>query len=146
MNFKCGKLVNYSKLEGENMPRHATKTSFKSGANHVFWGGGCYNYWHREARKMINCPKGMIVHHINGDFTDNNKSNLKVMTQREHVILHNKERTGIIKLNSKIRNVIRGVLKLNKDGLSRKQISDVLNVNCRMVKRCLSTKWRCQYE
>jgi hypothetical protein len=32
-----------------------------------------------------------IVHHINGDHTDNRIENLQVMTRREHILLHKKQ-------------------------------------------------------
>jgi len=35
--------------------------------------------------------KGEIVHHINGDITDNRLDNLQVMTQSEHVNVHRKQ-------------------------------------------------------
>jgi len=128
------------------MPRHATKTSFKSGDQHVAWIGGTKDYWHREARKLTKCPKGLIVHHIDGNYKNNDINNLKIMTQSEHVALHNIYRKGQIKKNSKIRQSIKQVLSLKKQGLTRKEISNCLNVSFRTVKRCLSTEWRCQYE
>jgi len=37
-------------------------------------------------------PKGYVVHHINGDRADNNIANLKLLTMKEHTILHHKGR------------------------------------------------------
>jgi len=126
--------------------KYANNTSFKSGDEHPKWKGGCYDYWHIEARKIMNCPKGFVVHHKDGDYTNNDISNLEIMTQSKHVALHNKERKNKIRPNSRIRLVIEDVLKLKREGLSRKEISEKLDINQRMVKRCLTKKWREQYE
>jgi hypothetical protein len=37
-------------------------------------------------------PKGHVIHHINGDRSDNRLSNLKLMTISEHNRLHNRQR------------------------------------------------------
>lgn len=43
--------------------------------------------WERHHGKV---PKGMIVHHINGDVTNNRIENLKLVTRSEHTKLHPK--------------------------------------------------------
>ena len=131
---------------GSKILRHGNKTSFKAGENHRYWKGGTYDYWHREARKKINVPVGKIVHHKNGNWKDNSLENLQIMSQSEHVTLHNNKKKGTIKPNSKIRKVIVDVLKLKKQGFLRKEIANKLNINFRMVKRCLTKQWRNQYE
>lgn len=40
-------------------------------------------------RFITNCPKGLIVHHVNHNPLDNRISNLKIMTISEHSHLHN---------------------------------------------------------
>jgi len=40
-------------------------------------------------RLVVNCPKGLVVHHINQNTLDNRKENLKPMTICEHSHLHN---------------------------------------------------------
>ncbi len=127
------------------MPRHATKISFKAGPNHRNWKGGDYYYQHREARKVINCPEGMVVHHKNGDWRDNSPSNLQVITQSEHVAIHNRQRKGSIKPQSIIRRNIKKVIQLKEQGYKRCEIAEMLGISYRMVKRCLLSKWRCCY-
>jgi len=45
-------------------------------------------YIHRE---VMNCPKGMEVHHINGDYKDNRKEMLEMMTSFDHTKKHKNE-------------------------------------------------------
>ena len=35
-------------------------------------------------RMIVDCPKGMIVHHRNGNTLDNRRENLQIMSQAEH--------------------------------------------------------------
>ena len=42
-------------------------------------------YMHRD---VMNCPKGMEVHHIEGNFWDNRKEKLEMMTSIVHTELH----------------------------------------------------------
>ena len=128
------------------MPKHANQTSFKTGKDHIYWKGGTFDYWRREARKKVNCPKGMVVHHINRNPLDNSSENLQILTPSEHATIHGRQRKGLLRLNSKIRKVIRKVLELQKQGYLRKEIAIMVGINFRMVKRCLSTEWKSQYE
>jgi len=43
-----------------------------------------------KARKMLNPPKGMEVHHKNGNPRDNRRSNLKVITKKRNRTLQPK--------------------------------------------------------
>jgi len=132
------------------MPRHATKTSFQPKEKHPTWLGGInnldalsnktiQNYCREEARRIIKCPKGLIVHHKDKNVRNNNINNLQIMTQREHITLHNKERVNKIKPNSVLRKNILKVIELKKKGLTYREISKRLNINKRMVKRCVTT-------
>lgn len=46
---------------------------------------GSIDYQHRIA---VNCSKGMIVHHKDGNKSNNQINNLEVMTQEKHIKLH----------------------------------------------------------
>jgi hypothetical protein len=49
--------------------------------------------WVLEHRLVAQPDPGQIVHHVNGDPTDNRPENLEVMTQAEHAKRHDPERT-----------------------------------------------------
>ena len=115
------------------MPRHASSMSFKPGIEHVGWRGGTSDYWRREARKVVNCPKGLIVHHKDGNYKNNNFENLQIMTQGNHIRLHNLSAFGH-RAKKKIRtdadgmadrisefqksSIIKELSKIYKDGIS----------------------------
>ena len=48
--------------------------------------------WVREHRVVAQPGPDQVVHHVNGDQTDNRPENLEVMTQAEHAKLHDPER------------------------------------------------------
>lgn len=60
------------------------------------WKGGCMMYWYQQARKIvekltgIKPSKEIVVHHIDGDITNCNPSNLLVCTNSYHQGLHRK--------------------------------------------------------
>lgn len=53
---------------------YALQTTVVNGKNR-------YTYMHRL---IMNCPKGLIVHHRNGNGLDNRKRNLQIMSPTEH--------------------------------------------------------------
>jgi len=118
------------------MARHATKTSYKSGKEHKYWNGGTSDYWRREARIKVNCPKGLIVHHKDGNFRNNKLDNLQIMTQSEHVGLHNKLRVGYKRKNTLMLNSLNKVLELKKKKLRHIDVAEKLNISRSTVKRC----------
>ena len=48
--------------------------------------------WQREHRVVARPAPGQVVHHIDGDPTNNAPENLEIMTQSEHAELHMPER------------------------------------------------------
>jgi len=117
------------------MPRHATQTSFKAGDNHRYWKGGTSDYWRREARKIINCPKGLVVHHIDGNWKNNNKSNLMITTQNEHIKIHNKGRKGSF-IKSSLKWVLQNkIMELTSKGYSSRKIAEMLDIGKTTVLR-----------
>lgn len=71
---------------------------YAPGDPHATMMGGKYAYEYRlVAAKSLGRPlrDNEIVHHINGDYTDNRPENLKVMTQSEHVREHDLPRLGV---------------------------------------------------
>jgi len=53
-----------------------------------------HSIFYQEYRKVwedVNgkIPKGLVIHHIDGNIYNNNLNNLKLMTKQEHDLLHN---------------------------------------------------------
>ena len=110
------------------IPRHITKTSFKSGKRHHDWKGGTSDYWHREARKIMNCPKGKIVHHKDGNVKNNNKDNLMILTQNEHVAIHNRQRKELERKKPVRQKHFKRIIELTKQKKSSREIARELNI------------------
>ena len=129
------------------MPRHATRTSFKAGKANRHWKGGTHDYWHRKAREIVRCPKGLIVHHIDGNYKNNSLDNLQIMSQSKHVSLHNKLRTVIRKKNTlrlKFKDVVNN---LNILGYSSRKLAKLINVSKNTVLRlCNEVKMEREYK
>lgn len=51
--------------------------------------GKSANYWRSKARQIIDTKnKDLVIHHIDGNVTNNNLNNLAVMSRAEHTKLH----------------------------------------------------------
>lgn len=46
-------------------------------------------------RLVTDCPKNMVVHHINENPLDNRKINLKIMTNKEHISFHHRKQEQV---------------------------------------------------
>jgi hypothetical protein len=66
-------------------------TFFKRGAQHPNWKGGISRS-HHTYRKDLGARKGEVIHHIDGDHTNNQKTNIIVFkNQSEHMKWHWKQ-------------------------------------------------------
>lgn len=61
------------------------------GYERIYYPDGGFTYLHRL---ITNCPKGMVVHHKDGDKTNNELNNLQIMTNSEHAKLHHLKKNG----------------------------------------------------
>jgi len=52
------------------------------------------------ARTFIGDVKGKIVHHVDGDVSNNNVNNLRIMTQSDHIRLHHNKPVVEIRIGS----------------------------------------------
>ena len=92
------------------------------GDKHPYWKGGSQSYWNENARKITRhkpdecfyCKKKkktIIVHHINGDITDNRLVNLMKVCHGCHMkICHRDKTISIINKMNKIK-LKKGILK-----------------------------------
>ena len=64
------------------------------------WIGGTSTYWRNEARKIMSEELGRellsseIVHHIDGNYENNNVNNLVITNRSSHMKIHLKEIIG----------------------------------------------------
>jgi len=128
------------------MPKYATPASFKPGKEHTRWGGGCYDYWHRKIRKQYNVPKNLVVHHIDHNYKNNNRSNLLFIPQSEHATIHNKERTGRPISTCKKRILHNTIMKLTNKGFSSRRIARTLDIGKTTVLRSRRLKKEVKYD
>lgn len=71
---------------------------YAPGDPHATMLGGKYAYEYRLiAAQKIGRPlrDDEIVHHVNGDHTDNRPDNLEVMTRAEHMVAHDLHRRAV---------------------------------------------------
>ena len=103
----CGREEGVEDFRKRKYCSHECFSKFNSGKNHWLWKGGIRRnkdgylqytsndkFLHRKivedfiGRKLNNKE---VIHHINGNVTDNRLINLKIMTNSEHRKLHCKE-------------------------------------------------------
>lgn len=63
-----------------------------SGSNNSQWTGdnGTKLAGHLRARRLFGSISGFVKHHIDGNPLDNNPENIEFLTQREHLIRHDR--------------------------------------------------------
>ncbi len=100
MNFCClehrnlwmSEHVNFSELSRGHKARHLTKLNKQRNPYcHIGERGKPNSKRSRQAAEKYlgrELVKGEVVHHMNGDTTDNNPDNLLVMTDKQHKQLH----------------------------------------------------------
>jgi hypothetical protein len=78
----------------EAMQEGLKKMPIKYGEQNNAWKGGSKLYYHNLARKLISEKIGRklsskdIVHHIDGNYKNNNLSNLLLTNRSEHIKIH----------------------------------------------------------
>lgn len=81
------------------MPKSDKPKGFGEGKKNSQWKGGSKSTDALRARKAyekhhgVKIPRGMIVHHKDGDPTNDSKSNLELVSRDEHNTIQKKGRT-----------------------------------------------------
>lgn len=84
------KIVGKCKIDLEDLDK-ISKYKWCSGHGYAGTTGmGKTTYMHRFL--LIKENDKRVVHHINGDRLDNRKDNLRILSSRKHLIMHNRER------------------------------------------------------
>jgi len=92
-----GELKNRKKVEpwNKNMKgiHLSPQSEFKYQGNSELVKGRSEFWWRQQARQIMKLEKNdsRIVHHIDGDITNNEENNLKIMERGEHTSLHHKQ-------------------------------------------------------
>lgn len=102
---------------------------------------GCWDYYYRWlwTQKVGPIPEGFVIHHIDGDETNNDLSNLKCISETEHKSLHGKQREWSDETKKKISEGLKNSEKFkayneNREGgwhwsdESRKKFSELKKV------------------
>ncbi len=87
---KCKDKLQSILLQGENNPKWKGGQFQKEEGYVMIRMGNKYIYEHILTWKRNNgsIPKGHVIHHINGDKSDNRIENLSCMSQSDHMKLH----------------------------------------------------------
>lgn len=67
------------------------KTKYERGERMTFNGKTIYCHRHIWESNFGKIPKGMVIHHIDGNTKNNSIENLRLMTQSDHLKLHHSE-------------------------------------------------------
>jgi hypothetical protein len=80
----------------ERTPEHCeaisqtAKERFANPENHPRWKGGDRTYFRNKAREIMGITDpNLHVHHVDGNWRNNNLTNLMVLTKGDHSTLHN---------------------------------------------------------
>ena len=79
----------YGEKRGKELKEKLRKISPR-GDKHFRWTGGSYDWYHKEARKIMENHIGRklktkeSVHHKDGDYTNNQIENLVILQKKEH--------------------------------------------------------------
>lgn len=90
--------------------------------------GGVTKYLHRE---VIECPKGMVVDHIDGDVLNNVRSNLRICTQSQNTKNQRKPKNntsgfkGVYRCSSKVRPWV-AQIKVDRNRIYLGRSADIL--------------------
>ena len=136
-----------------NKPKNVYKISIRNQYPCLYIGHKHY-YVHRLLGELyFGDLTGSVIHHKNGEKTDNSKENLILMTNSEHTTLHhcgNDFRTedGIRRsvnamANSKRRNDINPieVRKMREEGLTYKELCNYFKCGNSVIRKCLAIDW-----
>jgi hypothetical protein len=73
----------------------AARERYKNPENHPMWKGGVRWTFQRHAREIMGVTNPELdVHHIDGNWKNNAKGNLRVMKHTEHTALHKRRRAS----------------------------------------------------
>lgn len=90
-DYSVSSIANY--LDKYGIPKRPN-WSMKCGAKHHLWKGGSYDYYHYTARKVWEeywrekIPEWGLIHHLDGDMTNNHISNLLMTNKSIHTKKH----------------------------------------------------------
>jgi hypothetical protein len=69
-------------------------------------------------RLLMDCPKGMVVDHINGDSLDNRKANLRIVTQPQNAKNRRRSSNNVTGVKGVAKNGPNFVARITSDGVT----------------------------